>query len=279
MLLSSLLFGCGGAVANDSEITVDGAGGSAAPRDASSDSIRPASGGDAAFDSIRPASGGDAAPDRDEPTGQCSFAPWGCYLGAPCSGSGTMPQCDHGVWSCPDGYFGAELCDPPCVGMAYSTLAGVSIRFAAPQTCTFTLAEAAAGVRIQYFVDIPADVPNVMPSPQDAGRCGRPDASGLIVFEKLDGAGQAYCLCDTGLCPPYSAAPSTLHAASYPAEFSWTGRNWSGPSDTMNPLGEPFPAGRYTLHVTAMGAVASSVDGGAATPFEIAADFNVTLTW
>lgn len=159
---------------------------------------------------------------------------------------------------------------PPdsCAGIGSSDLPGACIWFPSPGD-TWSLAEAAAGIAIPYHVIVEADVPDVMPQPQDAG-CGQPDASGLIVFAILQGGDQQYCLCDVGICP----APTdvfTIPAGDSAFEFEWNGVNWNGPSDTNNPYGPPFPAGEYTLEISAIGTV-----GGA--PFEVRNTFAVTLT-
>ena len=163
---------------------------------------------------------------------------------------------------------------PACAATERSSLAGVRIVFPA-QRCAFTLAEAAAGLTLHYAVEIAADVPKVVPLPQDAGRCDAPGSSGLAVFAKLEGAGQRYCLCDFGLCEGTLPAAAALKAGSYQGEFAWDGRNWDGPSDTMNPKGAPFPVGSYTLTVTAKGTVG---DVGAAVPYEVVATFPLALT-
>ena len=38
-------------------------------------------------------------------------------------------------------------------------------------------------------------------------------------------------------------------------EFEWDGVHWTGPSDWGNPPGPPFPPGKYTLEVSAIGTV------------------------
>ncbi len=45
----------------------------------------------------------------------------------------------------------------------------------------------------------------------------------------------------------------TLHRGLYGGSFSWSGRNWAGPSDTGNPMGAAFPTGSYALTVGAKG--------------------------
>jgi hypothetical protein len=135
--------------------------------------------------------------------------------------------------------------------------------------CTFTLAEAAAGISIPYAVVIAQDVTNVVPEAQ--ATCVQPDASGLYPFEQITGNGNAYCLCDNGFCPAPPQTPVTLKAGSYPGTFSWDGVNWSGPSDTGNPKGAAFPAGSYTLSVSATGMQAGQ-------QFKAEGTLQVTLT-
>ena len=158
-----------------------------------------------------------------------------------------------------------------CIATSTSSLPGVSFALRTPVTCTFTLAEAQAGISIPYDVVVASDVTGVVPAPQDAGGCGAPGTSGLIVFEQLAGSGQSYCLCDTGLCVPGSPPAVTLRAGSYGTGFSWTGRNWSGPSDTGNPMGAAFPAGSYTLTLSAKG----TKDGAA---FAVTTTLTIVLT-
>ncbi len=166
-----------------------------------------------------------------------------------------------------------DATDPPpedCTGVGSSTLAGACIFFESAGG-SWSLSEAAAGIEIPYTVLVEAEIPGVVNSKQDAGGCGQPGPSGLILFEDLGGDGERYCLCDTGLCADPPQIPVTIPASETSATFAWTGTNWWGPSDTGNPLGEPFPAGTYTLEVSALGAV-DSVE------FAVSNSFEVTLT-
>jgi hypothetical protein len=163
---------------------------------------------------------------------------------------------------------------PACTMGGTSTLPGVSIVFDS-QPCTFTLAQAAAGVHIGYQVVVGMSGDSVVPKPQDAGGCGAPGPSGLIVFESLAGGGQHYCLCDVGLCPTPSTTPVPLVPGMYPGSFAWDGKNWGGPSDTGNPEGAPFPPGQYTLTVSAVGDL---VLPDPAAPFQVTGTFSIDLT-
>lgn len=140
-----------------------------------------------------------------------------------------------------------------CIMTSTSSLPGVTIAFRAPVDCIFTLAQAAAGISIPYDVIVANDVANVVPTPQDVGHCERPGASGLILFERLASAWQNYCVCDTGYCGGGYLPAETLRAGTYGSAFAWDGKNWGGPSSTHNPEGAPFPAGVYTLVVSATG--------------------------
>jgi hypothetical protein len=158
-----------------------------------------------------------------------------------------------------------------CAGVGgVSTLTGVCIRFDAQDGLT-SLEGAAAGITIPYTIIVEQDVADVVVLPQDAGSCGQPGASGLIVFEQLTGNGENYCRCDEGLCAGPNQTPSTIPAGETAASFEWTGRNWYGPSDTGNPLGAPFPAGIYTLEASAIGRV-GGVD------FSVSNTFLITLS-
>lgn len=144
-----------------------------------------------------------------------------------------------------------EASPPSCAGTGSSNLPGVRIVFP-DQPCTFSLAQAAAGIRIVYDVVIDAPLAGVVSRPQDAGGASRPGKSGLNPQEILEGNGQRYCMCDTGLGPDEESVVD-LVAGTFPCAFEWTGRNWSGPSDTGNRMGAPFPAGSYTLCINAVG--------------------------
>ncbi|MBK7828107.1 hypothetical protein [Nannocystis sp.] len=163
--------------------------------------------------------------------------------------------------------------DPLCEGAGMTSLPGVTIEFP-PQDCSFTLAEAAAGLGIDFTVTIADPVDKVTPSPGDAGGCEQPGPSGLILFAEVLGNDQHYCICDQGLCPPGGTA-ITLAAGMYPGTFMWTGENWSGPSDTNNPKGPPFPPGTYELRIVARG---QWLPFGEPQPFEVLGTFPITLT-
>jgi hypothetical protein len=156
-----------------------------------------------------------------------------------------------------------------CSVASTSTLAGVAIRFTGD--CRYSLAQAAAGIRVPYELDVAADIPEIVARSPNGSSCAQPGASGLILFEMLSGNGQSYCLCDTGLCAQPGMQAFTLKQGSYPATFDWDGRNWSGPSDTSNPEGPPFPAGTYQLLVRTTGTASG-------TAFDVSATMGLILS-
>ena len=75
--------------------------------------------------------------------------------------------------------------------------------------------------------------------------------------------------------PPPADTPISLVAGMYPGSFMWTGENWSGPSDTNNPKGPPFPPGDYELRIVARG---QWLPFGEPQPIEVLGTFPITLT-
>ncbi|WP_170228752.1 hypothetical protein [Polyangium fumosum] len=152
-----------------------------------------------------------------------------------------------------------------------STLPGVSVEFVTTD-CTYTVAEAAAGIKIDYNIVAASEVANVYPGSQSS--CGQPDESGLIPLAVLSGGDQKYCLCDVGICPAPGDVPNPVPAGTYPGSFTWDGVNWNGPSDFGAPKGEPFPPGDYTLSVSAIG---EYDEAGAKKPFKVEGTFVLHL--
>ena len=200
------------------------------------------------------------------PDGKC-WSSADCEGGEVCQDAQTCP-CDLDCDNVEPGTCTSVSTD--CKEGFVGDLTGVSIHFeGAP--CSFTVAQAAAGIEIPYQIVVSEAVSGVIAVPQDAGHCGQPGPSGLIPFTRLSGNDQNYCICDTGLCQGPSDEPVTLVVGSHAGAFNWDGVNWAGPSDTGNPKGEPFPPGTYQLSVSAKG----TVDGVA---FEIEGTLGVQIT-
>jgi hypothetical protein len=165
--------------------------------------------------------------------------------------------------------------DPPlliCSPTSSSTLPGV--RFDVSENpCVITLDQAAGGVSFTYKTVIDDDLPGVS-SIAWANGCDPPDESGLSVLERIHGGDQAYCLCDIGRCMPQTYDVDLLQGT-HDSSFAWDGRNWSGPSDTGLPEGDPFPAGTYEFTVEAKGTYRAA--GGGEEPFEISASVQFHL--
>lgn len=172
----------------------------------------------------------------DAPTPLDAFAP----VDAP--GSLDAPSLPDAPADAP-GTTDAAGCAP---GTGSTTLPALTVGFP-PQRCVYTLAEAAAGITLAYEVNVASAV-----TIEQMLNCESGGPSGAVVVEAVQGGGQRYCVCDTGLCFPTTITP-TLVPGSYPSTLPWTGRNWDGPSDTGMPLGPPFPAGDYAFDVRITG--------------------------
>ena len=129
----------------------------------------------------------------------------------------------------------------------------VEILFSKPRF-RFTLAEAAAGISIDYDVVVKQDLPDVIPLLQG---CATRGPGGLLLFEQLSGNDQLYAMGDCGPGAPPSREPVRVRKGTFRHTFKWDGRNWLGPSDTGLAKGAPFPPGDYTLLVSSNFEVAS----------------------
>ncbi len=168
---------------------------------------------------------------------------------------------------------------PACQGSASSDLPGVSVEFP-DDRCSFSAAEAAAGLTIGYTVVVANTLVGVSPTPLDAGHCNQPDpAFGLTPLAKLSAQDQQYCQCDVGGCfqDPANDPVTNVTAGRYDRSMAWTGKNWFGPSDTNNQMGAAFPPGTYTFNVTAKGTWLPT-GATARTPFTVSADRTLTIT-
>jgi hypothetical protein len=185
-----------------------------------------------------------------------------------CFAQGSDKLCLNAIAPPPDG--------GSCNAGTSSNLPGVQLAFP-DQPCSYTAAEVAAGIQIAYDEVITAALSGVNPADGDAGGCGQPDDAGLIVSYRISGAGQSYCLCDTGLCAPQTPVTTTV-VGTHTRQIPWDGRNWNGPSDTGNREGAAFPPGTYTIALSAIGSRASDAGGDASGTFSVTASRSITIT-
>jgi len=68
-----------------------------------------------------------------------------------------------------------------------------------------------------------------------------------------------------------------LRKGTYARTFTWDGVNWTGPSDTGNPKGAPFPPGDYTLTVSTTPGTLEVRDAGATDAGNTAAAIDATF--
>jgi hypothetical protein len=209
-------------------------------------------------------------------------APACAASGASCAASGCCQQPFESCFAQGSDQLCLNVIAPPpdagsCDGESSSDLPGVQLAFP-DQPYSFTAAEIAKGIEIIYSEVITAADANLKPDAGDAGGCARPDDAGLIVSYRISGAGQSYCLCDTGLCQPSSSVTTTV-VGTHTRQISWDGRNWSGPSDTGNREGASFPPGAYTIALSATGTYdntdAGDHDGGT---FSVTASRSISIT-
>ncbi len=142
---------------------------------------------------------------------------------------------------------GAGACaDPlPCSTTGSSpAIPGVSIALST-DSCTF--ASGAAG-SFTYSTTIASPL-SFMTGPHANCTPTTNDPSSFTVTE-ITGSNARYCpTCDVGLCSEDPGEAITIPAGTYGGVLNWPGRQWDGPSDTGQPLGDPFPPGAYTVHV------------------------------
>jgi hypothetical protein len=144
-----------------------------------------------------------------------------------------------------------SACSPP------GSIAGVSVCVSA-STCVY---EQGKGGTFKYEVTVGPDAPLLhIEATTGCSFCGQFSSEPLsFINYAITGDGAQYCLCDTGCCPPKVAQEITLKQGKFEGSFDWPGKQWSGPSDTGNPLGAPFPPGSYTVAVTFSGAAEGAV--------------------
>ncbi len=138
---------------------------------------------------------------------------------------------------------------------------------------TFTLAEAAKGIKIEYQIVVEEDVRVIalLSAPSYREPAG---PSGLHPNEQITGKGQSYSLSDFGRGVPPKEVVLTIKKGTHKHSLEWDGRNWSGPSDFNSPKGKPFPAGTYDVTVTVTGVL---VIGKEKTDYELTGTAKLVL--
>lgn len=139
---------------------------------------------------------------------------------------------------------------------------------------TYTVAEAAKGIKIPYKIIVEQDLSNVIPLPYGPSNYTPAGPSGMHPLERISGNGNNYALLDFGLGRPPQEIVKTIKKGTYTHTFEWDGRNWNGPSDTGQPKGKPFPPGTYDLTISMHGKVVT--DAGKK-PYEITRKAKVVL--
>lgn len=168
-----------------------------------------------------------------------------------------------------------------CKTSSLSSLPGVRVEFPNDVPCRFTLGQAKDGIEVPYRIVVDQDLPGFAGTPPDIGDCLVPDAGQIEPLATLSGNNQFYGVTDVGGCVGNQPLEiGTLAKGTYPWKFKWDGVNWFGPSDSGGEKGKPFPAGLYTLKVTAGGYydIADGEQADAGTPGEVVGTLGVLLS-
>jgi hypothetical protein len=182
------------------------------------------------------------------------------------SGDCTVKDCEV-----PPDPIGTTPDTTPCSVLdVQGTIPGVSLSIKADR-CVYHVGEAA---EFTYEVKTDASVPPIESEASvGCGDCSPPSEDPLSFMSysiggvSQSGQMQHYCLCDIGCCAPNEATTTQLPATTASAKIQWSGKNWSGPSDTGSPQGEFFPPGKYDVEVSFSGNMQGSVT--AKLPIEI----------
>ncbi|WP_441290109.1 hypothetical protein ACSRUE_05600 [Sorangium sp. KYC3313] len=190
-------------------------------------------------------------------------------------GGGNDDTGEDGTGGCGDGSGGGciDLSDWPCeVRDVEGTIPGVKISIESSR-CAYHQGEPAEFI---FTVTTDSSVPPIdIAASTGCGRCVEPTSDPLsFVSYKISGLSwgadpqpQLYCLCDVGCCAPDEAVTVQVDATTVTQTIRWSGRQWTGPSDTSNPEGAFFRAGSYDVEVTFDGQEQGSVT--AKLPIEI----------
>jgi hypothetical protein len=152
---------------------------------------------------------------------------------------------------------------PPCeVTGVTGTIPGVTLSISSSR-CVYKVGEAA---EFTYEVTTDSTVPPIeIKAGSGCGPCTKASEDPLSLTSYQiggtapGGQSQNYCLCDVGCCLPEEADTIMLPATTVSDKIQWSGRNWSGPSDTGNPEGDFFLPGKYGVNVSFNGRDQGSV--------------------
>jgi hypothetical protein len=142
---------------------------------------------------------------------------------------------------------------------------------------TFTLDEAAKGVKVTYKIIVEKDVEGVIALQYGPSFREPAGPSELHPRERIWGDDQLYCLMDFGLAPPrreQDEKAKTIKKGVFAHSFEWDGRNWTGPSDFGNKKGKAFPTGTYNVTVSFHGKL---VTEKGKTPYEVTGKTKLVL--
>ncbi|HSD88319.1 MAG TPA: hypothetical protein VLB44_12415 [Kofleriaceae bacterium] len=149
------------------------------------------------------------------------------------------------------------LPDGPCaIEGITGPVAGVSLSIRGA-TCVIH-----RGIGATFTFEVTTNNVPVIAVPGSGGGCGpcaahSADPLTFIVWNiygtSPGGAEQRYCECDGGCCPPTTDATVQVTSTTIGDTITWSGRTWSGPSDTNNPMGDFFLPGRYGVFVAFIG--------------------------
>lgn len=150
------------------------------------------------------------------------------------------------------------LPDGPCaVENITGTIPGVTLAIRS-SSCVYKRGTPAT---FTYEVTTTANTPAIT-VPDSGGGCSscRGHTTDPITFTgwiingtSAGGENQQYCLCDVGCCAPTQEKTVQVVATTSAKTIEWSGKTWSGPSDTGNPMGEFFLPGRYSVHISFTG--------------------------
>lgn len=139
-----------------------------------------------------------------------------------------------------------------CEVTSFSNLPGIRIEFTTTD-CSWTLAQARAGLHVDYRVRVDRDIKGIVPAASGACGCGQPHISGLTLTEELQGADHRVCIGNAETCLGPVEEPVTLRKGTYPGTMTLEGPSEARAGNRAGATGVPFAPGNYTLTVRAAG--------------------------